>query len=119
MVSCWIIKPEVLEWDRGNTIRVGQKLAIYVAPSKAKQFKKINSMSFAEKQRSIGKAVSASAQTNIQPQSNTPDTGEYVYYKVKYGDSIWEIAKKFPGVSDQDILRLNNLSNGDRIHPGQ
>ncbi len=104
---------------RGNTIRVGQKLAIYVAPSKARQFKKINSMSFAEKQRSIGKAVSASTQTNIQPQSNTPDTGEYVYYKVKYGDSIWEIAKKFPGVSDQDILRLNNLSNGDRIHPGQ
>ena len=104
---------------RGNTIRVGQKLAIYVTPSKAKQYRKINTMSFAEKQRSIGKAVSTSAQANIQPQSNTPDNGDYVYYKVKYGDSVWEIARKFPGVSDQDILRLNNLSSGDRIHPGQ
>ena len=76
-------------------------------------------MSFAEKQRSTGKTVSASTQKNIQPQSNTPDTGDYVYYKVKNGDSVWEIARKFPGVSDQDILRLNNLSSGDRIHPGQ
>ena len=104
---------------RGNTIRVGQKLAIYVTPSKAKQYKKINTMSFAEKQRSIGKAVSASPQVNIQPQSKILDTGDYVYYKVKNGDSVWEIARKFPGVSDQDILRLNNLSSGDRIHPGQ
>lgn len=104
---------------RGNTIRTGQKLAVYVQPSKAKQYKKINTMSFTEKQRSIGKTVSASVRANIQPQSNTPHTGNYVYYKVKNGDSVWEIAKKFPGVSDQDILRLNNLSNGDRIHPGQ
>ena len=33
-----------------NTIRVGQKLVIYVDPSKSEYYSKINTMSFAEKQ---------------------------------------------------------------------
>ena len=37
-----------------NTIRVGQKLVIYVDPSKSEYFSKINSMSFAEKQQDDG-----------------------------------------------------------------
>ncbi|MDX2442432.1 MAG: transglycosylase SLT domain-containing protein [Bacteroidales bacterium] len=106
---------------RRSTIRVGQKLVVYVSPSKAEQYKKINSMSFAEKQRSIGKNISASAQTTTSKSTKTTSNqdGNYVYYKVRNGDSVWEIAKKFPGVSDSDILKLNKLSSRDRIHPGQ
>jgi len=99
-----------------NLIRTGQKLVVYVPPSRVEEFKKIDSMSFEEKQRSIGKSVTASISSSPQP---VPQDASYVYYKVRNGDSIWEIARKYPGVSEQDILRLNNMSGRDKIHPGQ
>ncbi len=105
---------------RRNMIRVGQKLKIYVSPSKVDRYKKINGMTFAQKQRSIGKnvTVSASAAKSKSPATSS-GSGNYVYYKVRNGDSIWEIAKKYPGVTDADILRLNNMSKRTKIHPGQ
>ncbi len=45
-----------------NTIRIGQKLAIYVDPSKSEYYSKVNSMSFAEKQAMIGKSIPANTQ---------------------------------------------------------
>ena len=47
------------------------------------------------------------------------EDGEVVYYHVKYGDTLWEIAQKFPGVSDHDIMRLNNIRNASGLKPGQ
>ena len=73
-------------------------------------------MSFAEKQRSIGKSVKT---TNNIVAQNIPDNQDYIYYKVRYGDSIWKIANKFPGVTQSEILQLNKLINANKIHPGQ
>jgi membrane-bound lytic murein transglycosylase D len=100
-----------------NIIRVGRKLVVYVPPSKAKKYRKINSMTFSEKQRSIGKSVPV--QAKVQTDNSIPDDQDYVYYKVRYGDSIWEIARKFPGVTQTEILQLNQMSSSDKIHPGQ
>ncbi len=100
---------------RRNMIRGGQKLTIYKHKNKANKYKKIDHMSFAEKQAMIGKPV-----TVQQPaQTVTSDHGDYVMYTVKNGDNLWEIAKKFPGVSYTDLMQLNNLSDADRIKPGQ
>lgn len=105
-------------WNRiRNMIRAGQKLVVYVPPSKAVKYRKINSMTFAEKQRSIGKSVPV--QAKVQSDNPIPDDQDYEYYKVRYGDNIWEIARKFPGVTQTDILQLNKLSSSDKIHPGQ
>ncbi|MEA3316378.1 MAG: transglycosylase SLT domain-containing protein, partial [Bacteroidota bacterium] len=92
-------------WNRirGSRIRSGQRLVIYVSKNKVSYYKKINSMSFEQKQRSIGKSVHRS----IASLSNNNADGDYVYYKVKTGDTLWDIAKLYPGVSDYDILRLN------------
>jgi membrane-bound lytic murein transglycosylase D len=38
---------------------------------------------------------------------------------VKQGDTLWDIAKDYPGVSENDIMKLNNLSYTDKIQPGQ
>ena len=46
-----------------NTIRIGQTLAIYVDPSKAENYSKINSMSFSEKQ-AIGRQNHSGKYTN-------------------------------------------------------
>ncbi|MBN2524113.1 MAG: LysM peptidoglycan-binding domain-containing protein, partial [Bacteroidales bacterium] len=101
---------------RRNIIRSGQKLTIYKHKNSADKYKKIDAMSFAEKQAMIGKTV-------VPQPSKSPDlsndSGEYVMYTVKYGDNLWDIAKKFPGVSYTDLMKLNNLSENDKIKPGQ
>jgi membrane-bound lytic murein transglycosylase D len=99
-----------------NTIRVGQKLAIYVDPSKSDFYSKINTMTFEEKQEMIGKTVQSNpVVTALQ---SGPD-GEYVTYTVRYGDTIWDIVKMFDNVSTTDVLSLNNISDPGKIKVGQ
>lgn len=104
---------------RRNLIRVGQKLVIYVPPSKAKKYRKINQMTFAEKQRMIGKSVNVSSAPIASADPGIPESDGYQIYRVRTGDSIWKIARKYPNVTEEDILRANNLSRYDKIHPGQ
>lgn len=107
---------ELRYWNNiRNLIRVGQKLIVYVPPNKADSYRRINEMSFEEKQRSIGKSSARSEETIVQKVLDD----NFIYYKVKYGDTLWDIAKKYPGVSESDIIRLNSLSDANRIHPGQ
>jgi membrane-bound lytic murein transglycosylase D len=70
---------------------------------------------------SPGAPAASQGSTSAAGQTGTPgdDQGEFVYYTVRSGDTLWDIAKKFPGVSDSDISRWNNLSNSNRIKPGQ
>ena len=39
-------------------------------------------------------------------------------YKVQSGDSLYSIAKKYPGVSTDDLQKANGLTSAD-IRPGQ
>ena len=111
---------------RRNLIRSGQKLVIYKPKGKSARYRDLDSMSFAEKQQFAGRAVpsagqasggSASGDTSSQAASD--NNTEYITYKVRQGDSLWEIAKKYPGVSETDISRLNNITNANKIKPGQ
>jgi membrane-bound lytic murein transglycosylase D len=90
-----------------NIIRVGQKLVIYVDNDKVAHYKSIA--------RKRSKATGQSAPQQIV---ETHD-GNYIYHTVGRGDSVWSIAKEYPGVTDSDILRLNNIRNAQRIKPGQ
>jgi membrane-bound lytic murein transglycosylase D len=100
----------------GSTIRAGNRLVVFVHKSKADQYRKINTMSFAEKQRSIGKEAT---ETGPPPTSQLPGRDEdYILYTIKSGDTLWDIAKKYPGVSDADLIRLNNLGDGNNIKAG-
>ena len=100
-----------------NLIRVGQKLVIYVPKSKASRYKKIDSMTFAQKQASIGKSVTkqTAAKTTVQE----PEDDSYIYYTVRRGDNLWSIAKKFNGVTNESIMKLNNINDVRKISPGQ
>lgn len=68
---------------RSDHIRVGQKLLVYG-----------------------GKAV-ATASTAVQ---STEITDDVDYYTVKDGDSLWEIARRYPGVSPENIMEWNNIN---------
>lgn len=100
----------------GNLIRAGQRLLIYVPPNLTGYYSEINDLTFAEKQARTGKTpvVNQSISTTI-----TSESGDFLYYTVRQGDTLWDIARQFPGVTDRDILVLNQLSNANRIYPGQ
>ena len=38
-------------------------------------------------------------------------TGKYALYKIRPGDNLWIISQRYPGVSDKDIMRANNLNS--------
>lgn len=101
-----------------NTIRVGQKLAVYVDPSKADFYSNVDRMTFAEKQKMIGKTTantSPAVNTEILPGSDD----EYIIYTVRSGDTIWDIVKKFENVTTTDVLTLNKISDPSKIQAGQ
>jgi membrane-bound lytic murein transglycosylase D len=117
-ISTWynVRLTDLRYWNniRQNLIRSGQKLTIYVPNEKAEYYKGIDKLSFAEKQKRAGIAVS-------QPQTlaSMPSDGSSVYYTVKSGDTLWNIANMFPGVSDGAIAKLNDIKAGEKIKPGQ
>ena len=40
-------------------------------------------------------------------------------YTVRSGDNLWDIARKFDGVSMNDLMKLNGLSKNSKIYPGK
>ena len=101
-----------------NTIMVGKKIVVYVDPSRTEYFSKINSMSFAEKQALSGKKVTSNTLSAMNSDPVEID-GEFITYTVRYGDTIWDIVKKYDNVSTTDILTLNNISDPRKIQVGQ
>ncbi|MFB6307137.1 MAG: LysM peptidoglycan-binding domain-containing protein [Flavobacteriales bacterium] len=41
------------------------------------------------------------------------------YHKVRPGDTLWDIAKKYKGVSVRDLRKLNENLNNESLKPGQ
>lgn len=101
-----------------NTIRVGQKLVVYIDPARSEYYSKINSMSFAEKQALVGKSIPSNVQ-NSQPTARIEYEGEYITHTVRYGDTIWDIVKLYQDVTTSEVLTLNNISDPQKIKVGQ
>jgi membrane-bound lytic murein transglycosylase D len=87
---------QLRSWNniKGNIIRVGQNLVIYG-------------------QEPAGPRTSATQANPV-----TGSDPNYVYHRVRSGDTLWEIARQYPGISSTDIKRINNLSS-DKLTPGQ
>jgi membrane-bound lytic murein transglycosylase D len=103
-----------------NSIRVGQRLVIYVDPTKSEFFSKINSMSFADKQAMTGKSITSNSQPVVANVPELVDTvGEFITYTVRNGDTIWDIVKMFENVTTSQVLSLNNISDPQKIKVGQ
>lgn len=45
--------------------------------------------------------------------------GKYLYHIVRKGDTLWDIAREYDGVTVDQIKRLNHITNSHRIKPGQ
>lgn len=88
---------QLRSWNNmyGNMIRANQKLVVYVSQRVATQ---------------LGIITPAKTSTKVE--------SGYVVHTVKAGDTLWTIARQYPGVSGEDIIKINNLKS-DRVYPGQ
>ena len=87
---------EIKRWNglRSHSLKIGQRLTIY------------------PKKPNVSKSSSVNKSVKVKP-----ITGDFVYYTVGSGDSLWTIAQKFPGVSVQNIKEWNGIS-GTTLKPG-
>lgn len=99
---------DIRYWNgiRGNMIRVGQHLSIYKNPSEAAKYSNIKSNNF-------------TPTTTSKPATTTVADGNYIYHTVTSGDTLWGIARQYAGVSEQDIINLNSLSDASKLALGQ
>jgi membrane-bound lytic murein transglycosylase D len=81
-----------------SRIHPGQRLIIYTSRP-------------VKNQSSSGSVKSASPPA-------TKRSGGYIYYTVKKGDTLWDISRKFEGVTLNEIMKLNGLTKKSKIHPG-
>lgn len=79
-----------------NMIRAGQKLIVYVPKQKAQL-----------------------AQNKTEATSKSTSSDDYIYYEVKNGDTLWNIANQYNGVTTQDLRKWNNLGANATIKPGE
>lgn len=84
------------KWNgiKGNTIRPGQKLAIY------------------------GKSSSVKAKSSSDGSSSSSAASGGTYYTVKKGDTLSGIASKH-GISLSRLLKLNDMTAKTKIYPGK
>jgi len=102
-----------------NTIRVGQKLVIYVDPAKSEYFSQVNTMSFEQKQKMSGKTVPSNTTQSVAVAAPVESEGEYIVHTVRNGDTIWDIVKMYDNVTSTQVLSLNNISDPSKIKIGQ
>lgn len=57
-----------------------------------------------------------------QPEPKTEKkiiSDEYIYHVVRRGDTLWDIARQYEGVTVEQIKKLNNINNTKTLMPGQ
>ncbi|MBG0778143.1 MAG: LysM peptidoglycan-binding domain-containing protein [Desulfovibrionaceae bacterium] len=95
----------------GDTLYdIGSRFGVSV-----QDLKKANNIRSARLLR-VGQTLAIPGKGNTAPRKTTTAAKPQTY-RVRPGDSVWTIAKKF-GVAHTDILRWNNLSSRSVIRPG-
>ena len=117
---------QIKKWNnlKSNNIRVGQRLIIYRGGKVTSSSASSSSSSSSAASSSAAKtttakpatASTASSQAAASKPSTASSSAGYTIYTVQSGDSLYQIAKKFPGVSAQNIMDFNGI--GSNIKPG-
>jgi membrane-bound lytic murein transglycosylase D len=103
---------QIKKWNnlKSNNIRVGQRLIIYRGGRAP-----VSTSSTAKPAASTTKP--ATSTTKPSTTTSSAASGSYTIYTVKSGDSLYTIAKNYPGISAQNIMDFNGI-DGSKIYPG-
>ena len=98
---------DIKQWNhfRGNAVRPGQKLTVYVTVT--------------EKIPLQVPAISADTTSAVKPLPSQDLSGiKYVYHTVQPGDTLNSIALQYQGVTAEQLKQLNNITDVRRLLPG-
>jgi len=97
----------LMTWNnlKSQNLLVGQKLKILSSSGET-----------ASSPETKAKMVSRPAGTNAK--STSKPKAKYVWYTIKPGDNLWEIAEQYDATISE-IKKLNNITNTHRIRAGQ
>lgn len=108
---------------RSDNIDVGEELVIWVSPSQRARFEKAKEDSEEDDESSEQATPRTDAKAPDPPvgkPSGPPERkgdGAFTWYTVRKGDSLYGIAKRYPGVDADSLMRVNGISSD--IRPGQ
>ncbi|MFI5134371.1 MAG: LysM peptidoglycan-binding domain-containing protein, partial [Chitinophagales bacterium] len=107
---------QIKSWNHlyGTTVHVGQHLRIY---SSRYEEAVASSESGTESHASSSKNRSASSASAKVDNTQSDGATQYVYYKTRYGDTLWDIARKH-GTTVDEIKALNGSSKCDNLKVG-
>lgn len=107
---------DIRTWNglKSNRVARGKRLTLHV-DNGGIAFASTKKTKASDSAPQITSAAQSKMTTKAAPSENEKGV---VDYKVKSGDSLYTIAKKYPGVSVKAIQQLNGLSGSD-IRPGQ
>ncbi|MEI7828279.1 MAG: LysM peptidoglycan-binding domain-containing protein [Prolixibacteraceae bacterium] len=116
---------DLKEWNdiRKKTLHIGQRITLYVPGKSLKSKDAVLEKPKVETQTLAGQPSTVSTTKMSMATLDTPvesaSSGDYIIYTVQSGDSLFTIAKKFPGISDADLRAFNNIRNVKGLYPGQ
>lgn len=104
---------EIRKWNglRSNRVATGKRLTLYI--DNAGYVNNPTTPTPASKP-----TVTASAKKSTPVQKAPSIKSQYGTYKVKSGDSFSSIAKKYPGYTHNDLMKMNNISSA-KLKVGQ
>lgn len=126
---------DIQRWNHlsGTNIRVGQNLTVYA--KNVESIGRITGVSdsnitgvtaLVESGEKEGNEVglkkaqekTESKEAVVAPAPETIKKTQAEYYIVQRGDTLWDIAKKYDGVSSEQIKKWNNISSVRNLKPG-
>lgn len=108
---------ELRAWNdlKDDNIDVGNTLVIYVPVVERKRYE--STVSGTKADSTLAPLRTDTTRTVLRAPSPKAMNAEYTWYTVKSGDSLYLIAKRYAGISADDLMRYNNISAS--IRPGQ
>lgn len=117
LIASWygVKTAEIMAWNGmgSYSLNVGQVLKVYVKEALVSTYSNVNNLTFEEKQRLAGVDMTC---TGPAEQKLDPD---WEYYTVKTGDNPSIIASKYPGITSEDIMKNNGITNPSSLQIGQ
>ncbi len=104
---------QIKAWNklRSDRIGIGDRLLIYVPASQRARYDRVHDRSGGNHDSQPLATPSGSAA------GNGAETPDYTWYTVRSGDSLYAIARRYPGVAPERIMQFNGISAD--IKPGQ